>query len=105
MDSKMEKLDCLTLGEWKNDPISKKKWSIPLSISSVYLCFWQDLLKRRAFMCSIYGVWDVNSCVILASNLFFLCFIQSHVTDVQKPHSICKCNPITEQALMKVIEW
>ncbi len=30
MDSKTVKLNCLTLGEIENEPISKKKWSVPL---------------------------------------------------------------------------
>jgi len=32
MDSKTVKLNSLTLGELENEPISKKKWSIPLTL-------------------------------------------------------------------------
>ncbi len=36
MDSKMVKLNCLTLGELENLPIFKKKWSVPLNEMALY---------------------------------------------------------------------
>ncbi len=35
MDSKTLKLNCLTLGELYNEPISKNKWSVPLKVHNV----------------------------------------------------------------------
>ncbi len=36
MDSKTVNLNFLTLGDLENEPFSKKKWSVPLSVQSVH---------------------------------------------------------------------
>ncbi len=58
MDSKTVKLNFLTLGELENEPISKKKWSVPLNSKNIskYYCFFctldqinAGLVNRRDF--------------------------------------------------------
>ncbi len=40
MDSKTVKLNFLTLGDLENEPISKKKWSVPLRFRFETLLTW-----------------------------------------------------------------
>jgi len=53
MDSKTVKLNCLTLGEWSNEPISQKKWSIPLK--SDFCKTFALNFKRRNFADFVYA--------------------------------------------------
>jgi len=57
MDSKTVKLNCLTLGELQNEPISKKKWSIPLTTYLQYLL----MLVNKHF--------ESSQCIIRSTNV------------------------------------
>ncbi len=46
MDSKTVKLNFLTLGDLENEPISKKKWSVPLRL--IFLFPHVSLLRNRS---------------------------------------------------------
>jgi len=58
MDSKTEKLNCLTLGEWKNDPISKKKVEYPFKHFFSLFMFLAGFTEEKSI--HVFDLWSVG---------------------------------------------